>query len=148
MLILSRIRYWRVFAHRSNSHHHHGPSPERDPGLLQLSRRQPESFPLPHPVHPGGGEASIPNRGQCSVEGPLPFTLDPSDPRLQERRYCCKVSFSRSEVTPRRHHFLLEGALLTSLWLCPCVSELSPTQRGSGWAWPSCTGRPITLSWR
>lgn len=59
--LLFRIQYLFMFAHRSNSHHHHGPSPERNSGLFQLSCRQPESFPLPHPVHPGGGGASIMN---------------------------------------------------------------------------------------
>lgn len=44
---------------RANSHHHHGPPPERNPGLLQLPCRQPESFPLSYPVHPGGGEAAL-----------------------------------------------------------------------------------------
>lgn len=44
---------------RAHSPHHHGPSSEGDPGLLQLPRGQPESFTFPHPVHPGAGWASI-----------------------------------------------------------------------------------------
>lgn len=59
MSLLFSVHYKCVSARRCDPHHHDGPSPERNPGLLQLSRRQPESFSLPHPVHPGGGEASI-----------------------------------------------------------------------------------------
>lgn len=44
---------------RANSHHYYGPPPEGNPGLLHLPCWQSESFPVPHPVHSGGGEATL-----------------------------------------------------------------------------------------
>ena len=77
--------------------------------------------------------------------------VDLSDPRLQERRHRCKVSFGCSEVSFISDHFLPGSpqTVVNSVSLCPPALELSPTQRGSGWAWRWCTGRPTALScWR
>ena len=58
-----------VTACRLQPHHHHGPASEGDPGLLQLSCRQPTCFTIPYPVYSGKGlccslsdkSVSIPN---------------------------------------------------------------------------------------
>lgn len=42
---------------RTDSHHHHGPSSEGNPGFLQLPSWQLESFPFPYPIHPRRGDA-------------------------------------------------------------------------------------------
>lgn len=80
----------RLWCCRTNTHHHNGPSPEGDPGLLQLPRGQPPSFPVPHPVHPGGGEVVILYHGQGCAALSVPNISRingscTSDPRLALR---------------------------------------------------------------
>lgn len=61
------------------------------------------------------------------------------------------VIVAKSPSAAQRWRFSVIG-LFRFLWnaflKCPNASELSPTRRGSGWAWRCCTGRPTTLSWR
>lgn len=80
---------------------------------------------------------------------PTPRPVAFSDPRLQERRYSCKVSLGCSEVTFISCQFIQvpPQKAVNSVSVCPFASELSLTPRGSDWGWQWCTGRPITLSW-
>ena len=62
----------------NDSRHHHGPPPKGDPGFLQRSRRQPESFSLLHSVHPG------------------------TNSRLEERRHRRQDSLGSEKVTDQK----------------------------------------------
>lgn len=106
---------------RVNTHHHHGPASEGDPGLLQFSSGQLARLTFLASVHPRRGDNPILIATYCYevqvLESTLAhtyttysvnesvwhkywnlFSFTVPDPWLQKCHHCSKVSFSRQKV--------------------------------------------------